>query len=50
MVNYIEIEALVMKELRKSELKEKDLFAVAAAIRVALVQFEQELKNKKKHS
>lgn len=47
MINYMKIEALVTKELRKSELKESDIFAVAAAIRVALVQYEQELKKQR---
>ena len=49
MVNYMKIEALVTKELRKSELKECDAFAIAAAIRAALVQYEQELKTEKKN-
>ena len=44
MVNYLQIEALVTKELRKSEFNERDIFVVAAAIRVALVQFELELR------
>lgn len=50
MINYTVISSLVMNELRKSELKESDAFAIAAAIRAALVQYEQELKTEKKNS